>query len=1046
MNARPLVSRDLRWLSRSLTLLALLAWAGAACNVDDGPTAGPGVGSGAGGQGGSNVGPCTDGATRECHVTIGEHNGVLTCYWGTQACESGSWGQCADGAVVNRQKSSDWQAKSYSQPAACQNNPCDPECKTYDEIPTEPWFPDGQESIYDWQSGDPGNVPDSVWDKVGNEPCETGADCQMNQYCYDPTSGSCTHDVCATGVGLTQGCGTCADMICAQQPECCEKTYISSNCSHDVCTTGPALVNGCSACTASVCSYDSYCCNNYWDDLCVTEALGDAACSCSTATPNSCSHPESQQGAPLVNGCSACVTSVCSYDAYCCSTMWDGLCVAGAQSDPNCQCTGGSACSHAETEQGAALSSSCSLCAASVCSYNAACCSTGWDGICVSQAQSDPNCACANNAPPACTHDPCVEGDALSAGCSPEVANVCQTDGTCCSTYWTASCVAAFSALSPGGCPSSWPGDWTQSCVDAVNSVCGAYCQDPPPPSGSGQCYPWSPDQTNPSCNGYDLSVGIPCDGTIPVCNHGTQTVPAGVTVMHVPEGSGSFGNPSPPAIAGPITCQTTEAIPAGECISVTGCATDLVDGREIMVNPPGAGQLAECNHLDNWGVFVSGPCGYPACAAQNLKADITPVNMFITVDKSGSMGGSRWTNTKTAFTAFFQDPGAAGLNVALEFFPYSGCYAGSAECGNPTNCSVPYVPLGQLTADAAPTDTQEAALVAAFNAFTPGGGTPALLALQGCHLWAANYTTANPDEQQVCILVTDGYPTDCGTTTGPFTTAAADGFNNHGVLTYGIGIVGADPALLNAIATAGNGQAFFIDSNNNIEAQLVAALNAIKGDAVSCVIDLPPGNYDPLDAIVTFEPSMGADVTLTRVPSAGQCGSTPNAYYWDDPNNPTQIVLCPQTCTLVQGDLEGEIDLFFPCPAQWEVTAKSQVYEAVCPEGLVPQWGYFGYDVTAISDSYVLFAARVADTQAELAMATSQTLTTARSTPTDTQLCPMNGSVTDCPIDLYEILGTPAAHRSFLELVATLHPSSNSAQGPTVNSWNITYSCIAAQ
>jgi hypothetical protein len=1046
MNARPLVTPDLRWLIRSLTCLALLGGAAAACGVDDPPFAGPGAGTGANGQGGGTVGPCSDGATRECHVTIGEHNGVLTCYYGTQSCEDGSWGQCTDGAVVNKKKSGEWQAKSYSQPAACQNNPCDPECKIYDEVPTEPWFPDGEESIYDWPTGAAANVPDSVWEKVGNEPCETGADCQMNQYCYDPASGSCTHDICELGVGLTLGCGTCADMICAQDPQCCEKTYVSSNCGHDVCTIGPKLVNGCSTCTTSVCSYDPYCCNTHWDSICVNEALSDAACTCNTPTPNSCSHPESQQGVALVNGCSACATAVCAANPSCCTTTWDATCVSAALASPDCQCTGGSSCSHAENVQGAPLSSSCSLCAASVCSYDPYCCSIWWDGICVTEAQSDPDCACANNTPLACGHDPCVEGAALSAGCHADVFSVCQTDPSCCNTYWTASCVAAFNAISPGGCPASWPGDWNQGCVDAVNSVCGAYCQDPPPPSGKGDCWTWSPGETNPSCNGYDLSVSIPCDGTIPVCNHGTQTVPAGVTVMHVPENSGYFGDPSPPAVPGAVTCQTTEPIFPGECIGVTGCATNLIDGREIIVNPPGAGQLPECNHLDNWGVFVSGPCGLPSCASQNLKANIRPVNMFVTVDKSGSMAGSRWNNTKSAFTAFFQDPGAAGLGVALEFFPHSGCYASSSECGNPTNCSIPHVALGQLTADPAPTDTQEQALIAAFNAFSPGGGTPALLALQGCHLWGANHTTANPDAQQICVLVTDGYPTDCGTSTGAFTTAAANGYNNYGVLTYGIGIVGADETLLNSIATAGNGQAFFIDSNNNIEAQLVAALNAIKGDAVSCEIDLPPGTYDPLDAIVTYQPTVGNDVPLTRVTSAAQCGSSSSAYHFDDPNNPTQIILCPQTCSTIQGDLEGEIDLVFPCPAHWEVTAKTKVYEAVCPQGLVPQWGYFGYDVTAISDSYVVFEARAAQTQADLATATSEYLATARSTPTDTQLCPMNGSVAGCPVDLYAVFGTPAAHRSFLELIATLHPSSNNGQGPTVNSWNVTYSCIAAQ
>jgi hypothetical protein len=40
--------------------------------------------------------PCTDGATRSCKVFIGEHDGVRTCFQGTQVCEDAAWGICGD--------------------------------------------------------------------------------------------------------------------------------------------------------------------------------------------------------------------------------------------------------------------------------------------------------------------------------------------------------------------------------------------------------------------------------------------------------------------------------------------------------------------------------------------------------------------------------------------------------------------------------------------------------------------------------------------------------------------------------------------------------------------------------------------------------------------------------------------------------------------------------------------------------------------------------------------------------------------------------------
>jgi hypothetical protein len=40
------------------------------------------------------VGECADAATRDCKVTLPEHNGVKACFEGIQTCEGGVWGDC----------------------------------------------------------------------------------------------------------------------------------------------------------------------------------------------------------------------------------------------------------------------------------------------------------------------------------------------------------------------------------------------------------------------------------------------------------------------------------------------------------------------------------------------------------------------------------------------------------------------------------------------------------------------------------------------------------------------------------------------------------------------------------------------------------------------------------------------------------------------------------------------------------------------------------------------------------------------------------------
>jgi hypothetical protein len=51
---------------------------------------------------------------------------------------------------------------------------------------------------------------------------------------------------------------------------------------------------------------------------------------CEPPPPGSCAHSEYETGAPLTPGCSECAATVCSVDGYCCTYGWDGICVAEA--------------------------------------------------------------------------------------------------------------------------------------------------------------------------------------------------------------------------------------------------------------------------------------------------------------------------------------------------------------------------------------------------------------------------------------------------------------------------------------------------------------------------------------------------------------------------------------------------------------------------------------------------------------------------------------------------------------------------------------------
>jgi len=883
---------------------------------------------------------------------------------------------------------------------------------------------------------------------------------------------------------------------------------------------------------------------------------------------------------------------------------------------------------------------------------------------------------------------------------------------------------------------------------------------------------------------------------------------------------------------------------------SPCGAAEDHVQGNSFSTSQPCPNNSCdpECKTFKEtpttpWVPTDSGGSGSGGtCASISAQADLKPVNMFIAVDKSGSMGWqNRWVKTKNAFVAFFQQ--AIGFRVAMEFFPYSGfngtdgCYNNKQECKNSEKCSNPFVPLCLLTAQSAPADTCEQSLLSAFNTFDPGGGTPLKLAQQGAVRWAEEHTgSAGPDEQHVIVLVTDGSPNDCGSKEKHFVKIAADALSN-GIRTYGIGIVGADEDLLQAIATAGGGESFFIDNANNIEQDLSDAMSAIAGDVIGCDFDLPqvnadvwtettpklvasnrskdeyfgnsvalsgdyaiigahedngngndsgaayifshdettgwiesqkllasdggngdrfgyavsmsddraivgaiyhddngsnsgaayiferdisgywtetqvllasdgakndlfgytvsisgdyaiigarnnddkgsnsgsayifqrdmgghwtqtqkllasdgakgdnfgwsvsisgdyaivgarnndddgknsgsayvferdmggnwtqtqkllaadagkgdyfgaavsvrggvaivgaykedggvptiagdcgaayiferdmggnwtqtqkllaadpgkgdyfghkvsisdedvivgayrnddngsnsgsaymferdtngnwtqtqkllasdgakndafgysvsvdgdyalvgahidddtrgsayifeaPGaSYDPSDALVSFIDGSMNSTDFNQVTNAGDCGVS-GGWYFDNPSNPTKIILCPQTCGLVSNDPTGKIEIIFPCEGQGEATTFSESYQATCPDGLLPQWMFFAYDTTAPGSSQVQFSVRTATTQGDLGAKTLVPVATATSTP-DTQVCAMAPPGNGCPVDLFTAVGQPAAHHPWLELSVTLQPDSN---GPQVNNWEITHSCIAGE
>jgi len=313
-------------------------------------------------------------------------------------------------------------------------------------------------------------------------------------------------------------------------------------------------------------------------------------------------------------------------------------------------------------------------------------------------------------------------------------------------------------------------------------------------------------------------------------------------------------------------------------------------------------------------GAGGSGGSGIDACAASGQDATLVPVDMFVMVDKSGSMGDSgKWTNAKAAFASFFQDPAAASLKVAMRFFPDAGCDGSACDVNV---CSQPAVDVGALS-DAAHVQ----ALVQALDAHSPGGGTPMSAALGGAEKWAADYTgKVMGTEKVVVVLVTDGEPNGCDDNVDHIAKEAADAYAAAGVLTFAVGLAGSNQATMDKIAQAGGSTAGFFIGNGNAEADLVAALKKIQQSSVGCSYAMPKPDQgqtvDPTLVNVTYTPGGGAAQTLDQVPDAAACGAS-GGWYYDDPSKPATIDLCPSTCQTVQADTGAKMQILLGCKTQ---------------------------------------------------------------------------------------------------------------------------------
>jgi hypothetical protein len=336
-----------------------------------------------------------------------------------------------------------------------------------------------------------------------------------------------------------------------------------------------------------------------------------------------------------------------------------------------------------------------------------------------------------------------------------------------------------------------------------------------------------------------------------------------------------------------------------------------------------------------------------PGCASDSYNGELVPVGMYLLLDHSGSMsstldedagtGPSKWTQVTDALTKFMALPGTTGISMGLGFFPVppsvqppvacttkADCYPYSDTCmlkkcvdiigGAEESCisddyrnvSVAIAPIADVSSD----------IQTAMANTSPTGNTPMTPALRGTMDYMVDWSAQNPEQVALVVLASDGMPTGCvDNDVDNVAAVAEDGFSSN-IRTFVIGI-GGQLADLNLIAQKGGTTQAFIIGSGDVSTEFLNALNAIRG-SVGCTYKIPSpeaGNPDPGKVNVAFTPEGGSQEVFPKVASAADCGSD-KGWYYDNPSEPHQIILCKASCDEVQS-VKGKVDVVLGCKTQ---------------------------------------------------------------------------------------------------------------------------------
>lgn len=303
-------------------------------------------------------------------------------------------------------------------------------------------------------------------------------------------------------------------------------------------------------------------------------------------------------------------------------------------------------------------------------------------------------------------------------------------------------------------------------------------------------------------------------------------------------------------------------------------------------------------------------------------------LDIYFVFDRTASMGRdcdyrvgqSPPRNSKACFATYaFSDyllnvVPAAETRLAFQFMSLA-----NNDC-NGTPYATPRVGLTRLPL------TEDHAIIQAVSAeqFQGGFGTHIEGALRGMASFTAAHLTAG--REMIGVLMTDGDPNGCDENVSRLSRLIEDHRAATGIRTFIIGMEGATDANLESFGRAGGAEPHddwcgdgpkpcrYWNVGDGAGTAISSALQAIirQASPLPCAYDMgnlePPAgerlNFDKVNVVLKDEKLIGKKIG--RVANLTACPSAESAWYYDDPNAPKTIHLCPDTCEEVSNAPEG--------------------------------------------------------------------------------------------------------------------------------------------